>query len=752
MGLASWSNQKKSDATHWYFDSKNNNGEGLDSLSLGTNYFHEHKFMSGNPVSGEFMINWQLIEEELLHTNDFKPKTFDYFANIAQSVQHNLKDVSLSMLTSLQQLTNEKNVVLVGGVALNSVLNGKIKESGLFEQVYVPPAPGDEGIAIGCAMYGYHRQQEQLAFEQQQAQSQQQQEQKQTEEVTKNIFDFPRSKVDALLNMDPNQGDFGTVEALNRAQSEQAQTQTESAAQKPVPLHQQEVSPYQGFTITDMAVDEALYDFEPWIDVTQFESLDALVQDATIALTSQKVIAWFQGRSELGQRALGSRSILADPRMVEMRRFINEKVKLREWYRPLAPSVLDEHVGDWFEGLENNENASPYMSLTATIKAEKRASIPAVSHIDGTARLQTVTAQANPLYHRLISAFYKKTKIPMILNTSFNGKNQPIVETPRDAIQALIATAGAINHLYLGQYKITMKNFPLSTAAITAAISREELEEKLSGVIVRAQPLYLSEVTSALKDDGELHAVRVRIQDGGAFFNEYLDEDEQQAKEAPSSNPGVWTDLPSTLHLEILQLLQHQPPVPVQVDKNADSDDDEDEEEIEDESSLSTPATSEVDDVGRKAGKYYDLANGRDNEAASTDDSGTDEEAPPGELTVLEVYDALRQVYNADKEEAGIDQDMLADEDEEDEENFFDSSQIMSSESMISDDQDEDNIEEEETGQDEGISWKEFRAALQWLYEHLLVSFEDINQQQVSPEELFPGAAQIIDLRRLGSR
>ena len=204
-------------------------------------------------------------------------------------------------------------------------------------------------------------------------------------------------------------------------------------------------------------------------------------------------------RSELGQRALGARSILADPRIESNRQFINEHVKEREWYRPLAPSVLVEHVNEWFEPVRDADEGSsqnpfnpfnppsttailsPYMSVTARIRDQYQSRVPAVCHIDNTARLQTVsnpntnTDSSNikdpntflkmseqSLYYQLITRFFQRTSVPMVLNTSFNLKGQPIVETPAQAIQSYLQCRGTLSTLYIGEWKVTLKPFPIS--------------------------------------------------------------------------------------------------------------------------------------------------------------------------------------------------------------------------------------------------------------------------------------------------
>ena len=178
-------------------------------------------------------------------------------------------------------------------------------------------------------------------------------------------------------------------------------------------------------------------------------------------IESGGVIAWFQGRSEMGPRALGHRSILADPRKKGLVRFINEVVKKRESFRPFAPSCLSEEASAWFDlgdDLADTSNISPFMSMTAMVKEEKRESIPAVTHVDGSSRLQTVTEEAEPSYHKFISTFFKRTGVPMVLNTSFNTlPGEPIVETPRQAIRSFLSSMGGIEMLVMGEYVITRK-------------------------------------------------------------------------------------------------------------------------------------------------------------------------------------------------------------------------------------------------------------------------------------------------------
>lgn len=460
------------------------------------------------------------------------------------------------------------------------------------------------------------------------------------------VFDFPRTRVNALLaSVDPAQASSTSNDASNTAASigshhdhnhdhNHAHSEDTTSEVVAVPFVQQSsfssniatFSPYQGFVVSDAAVDDALYDFEPWIEIELLGSAEAVIADAVQTLTTTstdpqsgavagKVIAWYQGRSELGQRALGARSLLADPRHLLARTILNRDVKRREWFRPLAPSVLVEEASQWFEGLEDGEDASPYMSLTAMVKEEKRSVVPAVCHVDGSARLQTVSSGSNALYHALLRAFFEKTQVPMLLNTSLNGKDEPIVETPHDVIRTFLQATGHIEALYLGPYKITRKAFPLSTYdqnrdANDLRNEEEVVEGELEHgdeFLLQAQPMYLSEVTTSL-GNVDTGVKRVRIQDGGILS--YRPSSASGSGSAQDGDEGVmtWTELPGSLHLDILQLLQPPPTPPPAAVRTADSADAA--------TLLLQPTTQTVGDDGA--------------------------------LGVHEVFDALRQAYDSD--------------------------------------------------------------------------------------------------------
>jgi carbamoyltransferase len=195
------------------------------------------------------------------------------------------------------------------------------------------------------------------------------------------------------------------------------------------------LSPYIGKPYSRSEIISAINEF-PSLNFEEYDNMDTLIDDTSYWLTQNRVIGWFQDGAEIGPRALGNRSILASPIQSWMTGHINADIKKREWYRPFAPAVLFEYQGDVFE----SDVYSPHMLVTTTVKEEWRSKIPAVTHIDYSARHQSVTEKNNPKFHKLISKFYKRTNVPVLLNTSFNGPKEPIVETPTDAIRCFYET------------------------------------------------------------------------------------------------------------------------------------------------------------------------------------------------------------------------------------------------------------------------------------------------------------------------
>jgi carbamoyltransferase len=207
------------------------------------------------------------------------------------------------------------------------------------------------------------------------------------------------------------------------------------------------LSPYIGKPYSRSEIISAINEF-PSLKFEEYDSMDTLIDHTSYLLTQNRVIGWFQGGSEIGPRALGNRSILASPIQSWMTGHINADIKKREWYRPFAPAVLFEHQGDVFE----SDVYSPHMLVTTTVKEEWRNKIPAVTHIDYSARHQSVTETNNPKFYKLISKFYEKTNVPVLLNTSFNGPKEPIVETPTDAIRCFYETK--LDHLVIENFII----------------------------------------------------------------------------------------------------------------------------------------------------------------------------------------------------------------------------------------------------------------------------------------------------------
>jgi carbamoyltransferase len=297
--------------------------------------------------------------------------------NLAASLQARLEEVYLGMLGKLAKATGLKSICLAGGVAFNCVANGKIFESTPFEQVFVQPAAGDGGLAVGAAYYVWYQK-----------------------------LGCPRAFV-----MDHAYWGPGFSSAEIRAAIEASGLARE------------------GCSVAELSVQE-------------------LTQRAAAIIADGKILGWFQGRAEWGPRALGNRSIVADPRRADMKEILNRRIKHREVFRPFAPSILAEATGEWFA----KSHPSPFMTLAYAVRPEKRALIPAPTHVDGTGRLQSVTREANPRYHALISAFRELTSVPVVLNTSFND-NEPIVCRPEEAIDCFLRTK--MDALVLGDFLVT---------------------------------------------------------------------------------------------------------------------------------------------------------------------------------------------------------------------------------------------------------------------------------------------------------
>lgn len=309
-----------------------------------------------------------------------------FHMDIAASIQAVTEEIVLALTRSLAAEFAIENLCLAGGVALNCVANGKVLRDGAFRHIWIQPAAGDAGGALGAALAAHHKELGQ-----------------------------------------PRQVEPGRRDAMRGA--------------------------YLGPAFGQADIERRLTDAG-----ARFETLpeDAVIDSTAEALAEGKAVGWFSGRMEFGPRALGGRSILGDPRSPKMQKLLNLKVKFRESFRPFAPSVLREDVAEWFD----LDHDSPYMLLVDGVRSDKRremsddekalfgidklnvvrSDIPAVTHIDYSARIQTVHADTNPRYHRLISAFKARTGCALVVNTSFNVRGEPIVCTPEDAFHCFMGT------------------------------------------------------------------------------------------------------------------------------------------------------------------------------------------------------------------------------------------------------------------------------------------------------------------------
>jgi carbamoyltransferase len=283
----------------------------------------------------------------------------EHYADIAASIQVATEETLLRMANHLYRETGLTRLCMAGGVALNSVANGRILRETPFEELYVQPSAGDGGGAMGAALWAYHM-----------------------------VLGKPRKFVleHAYWGEDYSRGRIETFLRTNN------------------------------------------------IPYTRYDDEEKLIQQVVESLEAGKVVGWFQGRFEWGPRALGNRSILADPRHASMKDIVNTKIKFREPFCPFAPSVLEEKTADFFVLPEPKRHyPARFMLYVVNVKEDKRDMIPAITHVDGTGRLQTVSGGTNPRYYQRIKRFGEATGVPVLLNTSFNLKSQPIVNTPEEA-------------------------------------------------------------------------------------------------------------------------------------------------------------------------------------------------------------------------------------------------------------------------------------------------------------------------------
>lgn len=323
--------------------------------------------------------------------------------DVGSSIQHVLEKVVLRICSHIRTETGLKYLCLSGGVALNCVTNGKILRESIFDDIWIQPASGDAGGALGSALLAWHR------------------------------------------------------------SSEGSSSSLENPPREPI------TSYFLGPSFIDSDIREFLEAYR--IPYTVSPNIE---KETAKLLSEENVVGWFQGGCEFGPRALGARSILGDPRSAQMQKQMNIKIKFRESFRPFAPAVMEEFVSDWFE----LDRASPYMLIVSDVANSKlvqqqensgkmtgleklnevRSSIPAVTHVDNSARIQTVSSEQNPKFHSLLSEFKALTDCPVLINTSFNVRGEPMVNTPEEAYQCFMRTN--MDYLVLGDYLLSKAKQP----------------------------------------------------------------------------------------------------------------------------------------------------------------------------------------------------------------------------------------------------------------------------------------------------
>ena len=364
MGLASFGKPKYYDLIWDNLIDVKDDG----SIHLNMNYFAftYDKIMTNEKFSELFGIKRRNENEET------KQIHFD----IGASAQKVLEDVLLRMVEHVYKKTQSKNLCLGGGVALNGVANYRIFKESSFENVHIPPSPGDAGSAVGCAQYLYfsHNNKKRII-------------ENSTERIIENVYVGPSFSAKEIKKfLDSNNIKYDILDEISS------------------------------------------------------------IKKCAKLISEGNVVGWYQGKMEWGPRALGNRSILADPRKKEMKDILNEKIKHRESFRPFAPSILEEYVSEYFD----MNIPSPYMLMVAPVKKPDK--IPAVTHVDGTGRVQTVSKNSNPLYHKLITEFHELTGVPVIINTSMNVKGEPIVNTPEQAYNMLTKTD--MDYLFIKNFMV----------------------------------------------------------------------------------------------------------------------------------------------------------------------------------------------------------------------------------------------------------------------------------------------------------
>jgi len=341
--------------------------------------------------------------------------------DLAHSLQVVLAETVLELARWLHDATGADDLALAGGVALNCVMNARLRDHGPFRRIWVQPAAGDAGTALGAALWIDARERERAA--------------------RAPVAAVPSPSAVAAGTRPGGSGTNGASHGEARRGG-----RTESPAAVASSENGKRVRPWQmdHAYLGPAYTDEEIEDLLRWAK-TPYRRLANVAEEAAALLVEDKILGWFQGRLEFGPRALGARSILASPLHREMQDRLNE-IKDREDFRPVAPVVLEEEAPAWFV----NAGASPYMLFVYDVRPEQAARIPAVTHVDGTARIQTINRAQHPLYYDLLRAFQARTGVPVLVNTSFNTRGEPIVCTPRDAVECFWSTP--LDALVIGSF------------------------------------------------------------------------------------------------------------------------------------------------------------------------------------------------------------------------------------------------------------------------------------------------------------
>ncbi len=361
------------------------NADGSFKLNMKYFSFHystRHSFnrefikIFGQPreKKSHFVLDKTTLLSDKKAVTDQEFKQNQYYADIAASVQKVTEDIIIKIANHLYAKTELKKLCFAGGVALNCLVNYRLLKESPFEDIFIQPAAGDSGAALGAALYAWHC-----------------------------MLDKKKTFIleHAYWGKDYTENDIGMFLAENK------------------------------------------------INFRHFDDSTVLADFIADAIINQKVVGWFQGKFEWGPRALGNRSILADPRNPEMKDIVNTKIKFREQFRPFAPSVLAEYANELFD-IESPGKHYPFRFMLYTIPVKNKDTIPAVTHINQTSRIQIVYKEYNPLFYKLIENFYRKTGIPALLNTSFNLKGEPIVNSPQDAYKSF--SKSGMDILVLGNH------------------------------------------------------------------------------------------------------------------------------------------------------------------------------------------------------------------------------------------------------------------------------------------------------------